>query len=310
VTSAVFRTHENVSMVQYALNVSIPILPKETPGAANNTYWELVNRWHTLAPAVNDLGGSGYYYLVTNFPLSEKITSHVFVGYLLFFGQKDTKKVEKLFKPFTEWLYKTVGTPESGLVSQLISPAAPATNYFKTLAPTLSGQGGNGILGSRLLSRELLSTPSGVQRSTEALRQIDWLGGFILGHYVAPGPKPVDDATHSAWRKAITHIVIANNWEAGDSLEKQAAVKSLMSNTMVPRLKSLDFDSKTGKQTMGSYVNEADKEELNWQDSFWGEKYGKLKKIKTKYDPNGVFWCRPCVGSEDWDLVGICRSTR
>jgi len=311
VTSVVLRTHEDVSFVQYALNVTIPILPNETPGTANDTFWELVNRWHTMAPAVNDLGGSGYYFLVTNFLVPEpKVTAHVFVGYLFFFGQKDTKGVEKLFKPLNDWLYKAVGTPESGLVSPLISPPAPATGYLGTLATTLYGQGGTAILGSRLLSRELLSTPSGVQKSTDALRDIDYLGGFILGHYVTPGPKPVDSAAHSAWRKAITHIVVTNNWEQGASFERQDEIKSLMTDFMVPRLKKLDYDTKTGKQTMGAYVNESDKEELTWQDSFWGEKYGRLKKIKARYDPNGVFWCKPCVGSEDWDLDGICKVPR
>lgn len=310
VTSVVLRTHEDVSMVQYALNVTIPILPNGTAGTANDTFWELVNRWHTMAPALNDLGGSGYYFLVTNFPIPElKITAHVFVGYLLFFGQNDTMGVEKLFKPFHDWLYKAVGTPESGMVSSLISPPAPATKYFGNLPTTLGGQGETSILGSRLLSRELLSTPSGVQKSTDALRHIDLLGGFLLGHYVTPGPKPVDSAAHSAWRKAITHIVISNGWRPGDSFQRQAEIKNLMSDFMVPRLKSLDYDTKTGTQTMGAYVNEADKGELNWQDSFWGEKYGRLKKIKAKYDPNGVFWCRPCVGSEDWDLDGICKSS-
>ncbi|RPB19372.1 FAD-binding domain-containing protein [Terfezia boudieri ATCC MYA-4762] len=308
VTSVVLRTHEDVSMVQYGLNVTIPILPNNT-GAANDTFWELVSRWHSMAPAVNDLGGGGYYFLTTNFPMPEtKITAHLFLAFLFVFGQKDTKEVEKLFNPLHDWLYKTVGAPESGLVSLLISGPEPTLNYLGTLAGTEDGQGNPVIPGSRLLSRELLSTPSGVQKATDALRDIEYLGGsIIIGHYVTPGPKPVDSAAHSAWRKAITHIVVGNSWEQGDSFEKQEEIKSLMTDVMVPRLKKLDYDTKTGKQTMGAYVNESDKEELDWQDSFWGEKYGRLKKIKAKYDPNGVFWCRPCVGSEDWDLNGICK---
>ena len=48
----------------------------------------------------------------------------------------------------------------------------------------------------------------------------------------------------------------------------------------------------------GAYVNEADYFEPDWQQSFWGENYPKLARIKRKYDPDGLFTCHHCVGSE------------
>jgi FAD/FMN-containing dehydrogenase len=48
----------------------------------------------------------------------------------------------------------------------------------------------------------------------------------------------------------------------------------------------------------GAYVNEADYFEPDWQQSFWGENYPKLAQIKRKYDPDGLFACHHCVGSE------------
>lgn len=47
----------------------------------------------------------------------------------------------------------------------------------------------------------------------------------------------------------------------------------------------------------GSYVNEASYTEPNWQQSFWGDNYGKLFEIKKKYDPHNVLSCQHCVGS-------------
>jgi FAD/FMN-containing dehydrogenase len=49
----------------------------------------------------------------------------------------------------------------------------------------------------------------------------------------------------------------------------------------------------------GSYVNETDYFEPNWQEEFWGENYPKLLAIKRKYDPGGLFTCHHCVGSEE-----------
>ena len=60
----------------------------------------------------------------------------------------------------------------------------------------------------------------------------------------------------------------------------------------------------------GSYVNETDYFEPDWQKSFWGENYPRLLEIKRKYDPDGLFYCHHCVGSEDWSNDGMCRLAR
>ncbi|OLN86779.1 putative FAD-linked oxidoreductase-like protein 16 [Colletotrichum chlorophyti] len=51
--------------------------------------------------------------------------------------------------------------------------------------------------------------------------------------------------------------------------------------------------------------------EPDWQWSFFGPNYGRLRQIKARYDPARVFWCLQCVGSEDWTqtLSGrLCRA--
>lgn len=57
----------------------------------------------------------------------------------------------------------------------------------------------------------------------------------------------------------------------------------------------------------GTYVNEADYFIPNWQQAFWGDNYSKLLEIKKKYDPNGLFYCHHCVGSEAWSADGMCK---
>ncbi len=48
----------------------------------------------------------------------------------------------------------------------------------------------------------------------------------------------------------------------------------------------------------GSYSNEADYFQESWQHNFWGKCYPQLLRIKQKYDPEGLFKCHHCVGSE------------
>ena len=301
VTSVTLRTFPDRNTPLFSFNATI-ISSTGKVVDANTTMWELVSRWHALAPAVKDLGGSGYYYILPNY--LENV--NVFIAALFFLGHNDVKEVEDLFAPLTAWAYENIGGPETGLVNSTTMPPFPASAFLTSLGGQATGS--NSILGSRLLSRDLLSTPEGVNRTTTALEELSALGGTFIGHYVTPPSNvTVDSAVQPAWRKAISHLVIGMGWEAGDSFADQEHVKKLLTQTMVPKLKALDWDEKTHKQTMGAYLNEADKEEENWQDSFWGANYGRLSQIKKKWDPNGVFWCRPCVGSEEWDINGLCR---
>ena len=57
----------------------------------------------------------------------------------------------------------------------------------------------------------------------------------------------------------------------------------------------------------GSYSNEADSIEPNFQTTFYGPNYNKLLSIKRKYDPHGLFIVNSGVGSEEWDADGFCR---
>lgn len=69
--------------------------------------------------------------------------------------------------------------------------------------------------------------------------------------------------------------------------------------------KAMAFLHEITPQSAG-YLNEANYFEPNWQQAFWGKNYDKLLAIKQKYDPNGLFYCHHCVGSELWTEDGMC----
>jgi FAD/FMN-containing dehydrogenase len=55
----------------------------------------------------------------------------------------------------------------------------------------------------------------------------------------------------------------------------------------------------------GSYVAESNYFEPNWQQAYWGPNYPRLLAIKQKYDPQGLFFVRHGVGTENWSDDGF-----
>ena len=52
----------------------------------------------------------------------------------------------------------------------------------------------------------------------------------------------------------------------------------------------------------GAYQNEADFRQPNWQQTFFGESYGRLLGVKRRWDPRGLFYVLKGVGSEGWEV--------
>jgi FAD/FMN-containing dehydrogenase len=57
----------------------------------------------------------------------------------------------------------------------------------------------------------------------------------------------------------------------------------------------------------GSYVSESNYFNHSWQNAYWGGNYSRLRSIKSKYDPDGLFFVHHGVGSEDWSGDGFTR---
>ena len=58
---------------------------------------------------------------------------------------------------------------------------------------------------------------------------------------------------------------------------------------------------------VASYVWETDYFQPSWQDAFWGEHYARLRAVKDKVDPGGLFFVHHGVGSEAWSPDGFTR---
>lgn len=71
------------------------------------------------------------------------------------------------------------------------------------------------------------------------------------------------------------------------------AAQSQITNDLLPRLEELTPGS-------GSYLNEGDFQQPDWQQVFYGSNYEALNTIKDLYDPYHLFYAATAVGSEYW----------
>jgi len=60
----------------------------------------------------------------------------------------------------------------------------------------------------------------------------------------------------------------------------------------------------------GAYFAESNFFDPAWQESYWGTNYPRLRGIKEKYDPDGLFFVHHGVGSEAWSADGFTRVSR
>ncbi|KAF8527024.1 FAD-binding domain-containing protein [Hysterangium stoloniferum] len=170
----------------------------------------------------------------------------------------------------------------------------------------ISDQAGlNTALGSRLIPAQMYRGDLSVVRDTYK-QLFDAGASFILGIMVAGGQVSenahIDSAVHPKWRTAKALIDLTTNWDDDATPAEVKTFQQSITNVQVPIL-----DKLAGGLGSGSYSNEGDVFEPNFQVTFYGPNYARLSAIKKIYDPDDLFIVGAGVGSERWDSQGLCR---
>lgn len=146
--------------------------------------------------------------------------------------------------------------------------------------------------GARLIPRAVVADISSTMRSIVE-QGVTWIG---VGTNVEPFGSNITNSVLPAWRDAIVHTTLTLPWNFTAPWEEMLALQDLMTDTIMPEIEAATPGS-------GSYVNEADFRQPNFQEVFWGSNYEALLAIKEVYDPEGFFWVTKGVGSEAWEVT-------
>lgn len=313
--SVTYLTHPSLTTTSYTFLYNTTAL---TP-----TFWNMTALFHQHLPRISHGGGMGYYWafsdlsvltddaMASSLPvdisnLSPNQSGLVF-GAFLFNHTNSSVNPIKIMAPLEDDLrsLSQQSNFDEIFASGQLSPPFPFTEVW---AATQSQSVGSTHtrLGSYLLSNASLNLP--IEDLAEGLASANGGGGPYpqLGHLVAgpavhafggeegQGKLPGGgNAVNPAWRKAYTHVVLPGGWQEGEKAEE--GKQSLRERVKVLR----EMEGEGG----GAYANEADPSVGEWKADFWGGNYERLREVKGKWDPEGVFWCRGCVGSDEWEVV-------
>ncbi|KAG0264032.1 hypothetical protein DFQ27_001507 [Actinomortierella ambigua] len=293
VVEAIYRTHPALQNVQYA---QATILSEDSDSMA-----KVLRDFYARHEAWSSLGWSGY-------------TAVRRQGMILqyFLPDRSTEQAQTSMQSFLDY-------------ARSLGPTVAVLNASMTEFPTfyamLQGRGDplfdektagvNALLASRLIPRRLFQSDAAIDtlsltldRILGDLAQISPDAGLLL-QFVAGGrvgakgtATSKETSVHLAWRDALMLVVGAIKWDDNTPWGTQRAYNRKLTKSF-GRLRRITPGG-------GSYHVEADPNEPDWQQAFFGTHYPRLLSVVDKYDPQGLFVCRRCVGSERWDDDLLC----
>ena len=246
-------------------------------------YARFIHDFVQYLPTLADAGWAGYFYL------TDRNLSIAFFAPNGNFTQ-DQEVIDRLIR----------NNSDLEFTRSLVLPFPSFFAFFDAILKESNPTGGNVLLGSRLIPEQLVrDKPSHVAEAFLRARGLSDYQSVLIGHMVAGGraaSTSIDNSVNPVWRQALLHMVYAQGWSQ-EATSDELDLAKVRLRTTVNILETI-----TGNVSSASYMNEADPNEPNWQEKFFGSQaiYDRLKSIKRNVDPDGLFVCSNCVGSDEW----------
>ncbi|KAH6989512.1 hypothetical protein BKA56DRAFT_543155 [Ilyonectria sp. MPI-CAGE-AT-0026] len=279
ITSITVRAH-------YTGTIGGATLVVSAAGTNKTNFDTAVTRFHDLLPAMIDLGPTVVYYVTSGVLVVKPIT---------------------LVNSTGDYVRDTVLAPFLTVLSGLgITPSVSYTtlsyrdHYDTYMGPLPYGHIGASEYqyGGRLIPRSV------IENDNESFQKV--IQNLTSNGVIAVGSSGTfkqyagnSNAVYPAWRTAIMSMQLATAWDP-TKWDAMIAMQKRITNEFVPLITSVTPGS-------GAYMNEADFNQPNWKQTFYGSNWDRLLTIKNKWDPNALFYNLKGVGSDVWTVAANGR---
>jgi hypothetical protein len=147
-------------------------------------------------------------------------------------------------------------------------------------------------VGGRLLPRSVAdSSPGAVAKAVRYISENGLLSG-VSYNLVKHAPPAEQSSVNPHLREALVSIAfgLPINYT---HFEQNEVSMDVITNDFVEKMKEAVPNG-------GAYLNEADINDPDWQQNFYGGLYDRLDEVKRKYDPKDIFYAKTAVGSHRW----------
>ncbi|QMW39082.1 hypothetical protein G4B11_002362 [Aspergillus flavus] len=223
----------------------------------------------------------------------------------------------KLLPAVTEAGYTGYGTIENGFAAIFLKPNSTIADFNQTFAPFFNLSRVPGIQGVVAAYpstwdgylQNVLQDPnigSNIQDTSRLLtlkvmqEKADDLAEFIVDNKQGAGFNFIgkvnnderdNTAVHDVWKHSHGLLSVSVDW-ADTAADREKEAKRQQTVRLSKRLTEIVGSGG------GTYVNEANPYEPDWQNVFWGKKYDRLLAVKQRVDPTTLFVCNRCVGTD------------
>ncbi|KAI1427861.1 FAD binding domain-containing protein [Xylaria sp. FL1777] len=291
VTSAIVKAHPATPVLSSSLRFSVQPATS-SPSNVTEAFWAAFDAFHKFGLDIVDNGGTTYSSVSRIAPQSgsNALPGASFSATIEMPGMS-AAQVTAFVKP----LYDRI----AGLgINFPTSSVTQASNWQDTSHGVGDTPGNGGRFASRIFPRVSFENPTRFTATQKAIRNTVEAGYLFHGINMAPsldvaGYPGRDSAVNPAFRTGVMHADIFEGTNLRGLSAQGVRDAHAKFNVYMNQIRQATPEG-------GSYLNEGDIEEPEWQKAFFGNNYARLLEVKTSWDPWNLFYTPVGVGSESW----------